>query len=417
MTITSLQSVFFGWKVVATAFLIATFTFGIGYYGPPVFLEVLHQQRGWPVSLIASAITVHFLVSAVLVTGLPAAHHRFGIALITMIGIAVLAVGMLGWSVAFVPWQLFVAAAISGAGWAATNGPAVIAMVSPWFDRRRAAALGVALNGTSAGGILFAPLWIALITAIGFAPGVALVGIVMCAVLGPLIWRYLRPTPASLGLAPDGADPASYTLHPVQTHHFARKLTELFSSFAFTTLSASFALGMFAQVGALAHLVTRLAPIMGAADAAAALSLTTASAIVGRTLLGTLLGEADRRIVAAATLVVQACGLMLLAVGTAPAMIVSGCVLFGLGVGNLLTLLPLIAQREFPPETVFRVVALVSGVNQVLFAFAPGMLGILREVSGSYLVPFLTAAMVQILAAFLIILGRRLRSASELSQG
>src|SRR6516162_528585 len=118
MMITSFQSIFFGWKVVAAAFVVATFTFGVGYYGPPVFLEVLHQQRGWPVSLVSSAITVHFLVSAVLVTGLPAAHHRFGIAPITMLGIVVLAVGMLGWSVALVPWHLFAAATISGAGWA-----------------------------------------------------------------------------------------------------------------------------------------------------------------------------------------------------------------------------------------------------------------------------------------------------------
>jgi cyanate permease len=170
---------------------------------------------------------------------------------------------------------------------------------------------------------------------------------------------------------------------------------------------------MFAQVGAIAHLVTRLSPILGVAGAAAALSLTTASAIIGRTLLGTVLGETDRRIVAAANLVIQACGLILLAVGTAPIMIVPGCILFGLGVGNLLTLLPLIAQREFPPDTVFRVVALVSGINQALFAFAPGVLGVLREVSGSYLIPFLTAGGVQIAAAFLIVLGRRLRSASE----
>src|SRR6185503_19724787 len=117
----ALRPIFFGWKVVAAGFTVSAFTFGVGYYGPSVFLNVLHQQRGWPVSLVSSAITVHFLVSAVLVTGLPAAHHRFGIAPITMLGIVVLAVGMLGWSIALVPWHLFAAATISGAGWAATN--------------------------------------------------------------------------------------------------------------------------------------------------------------------------------------------------------------------------------------------------------------------------------------------------------
>jgi hypothetical protein len=53
-----------------------------------------------------------------------------------------------------------------------------------------------------------------------------------------------------------------------------------------------------------------------------------------------------------------------------------------------------------------RVVALVTAVNQAVFAFAPAILGILREVSGGYLVPFLTAAVVQIVAASVIVIGR-----------
>jgi hypothetical protein len=43
---------FFGWKVVAAAFVVAVFAWGIGFYGPPVFLHALHAGRGWPVSMI-----------------------------------------------------------------------------------------------------------------------------------------------------------------------------------------------------------------------------------------------------------------------------------------------------------------------------------------------------------------------------
>ena len=100
MSGTAQRSIFFGWKVVFTAFTVATFTFGFGYYGPAVFLNVLHQQRGWPVSLIATAITVHFLISAVLVARLPEAHRRFGIATVTQVGAVALVVGMCGWSLA-----------------------------------------------------------------------------------------------------------------------------------------------------------------------------------------------------------------------------------------------------------------------------------------------------------------------------
>jgi hypothetical protein len=78
--VTMVRPVFFGWRVVAAAFSVASFTFGIDYYGPPVFLNALHQERGWPISVISVAITLHFLVSAVFVTRLPDAHRRFGVA-------------------------------------------------------------------------------------------------------------------------------------------------------------------------------------------------------------------------------------------------------------------------------------------------------------------------------------------------
>ena len=61
--LTVFRTMFFGWQVVAAAFIIATFTFGIGYYGPSVFLNVLHQQRGWPVSVISIAVNRWVLAS------------------------------------------------------------------------------------------------------------------------------------------------------------------------------------------------------------------------------------------------------------------------------------------------------------------------------------------------------------------
>jgi hypothetical protein len=400
------MTVFFGWKVVAAACVIATCTFGFGYFGPAVFLNVLHVQRGWPVSLISAAITVHFLASAILVPYLPDAHDRFGIAFVTLAGVAILLVGVLGWSLAAAPWQLFVAALPSGAGWAATSGAAIIAMVSPWFDRRRALGLGLALNGASIGGILFAPLWVFVISVVGFAKAALLLGIATLVILGPLIWRNLRPTPESLGLAPDG-DVVRPDEHRAVARLFSPvRFAPLMQSRPFVTLAVASALGMFAQVGITAHIVTRLAPLVGADYAAGAISLQTACAMIGRVLLGALLGRADRRLVAAGNFAVQACGVSLLALGSTAIVLVPGCILFGLGIGSLLLLPPLIAQRDFAPTDVPRVVALVTATNQAVLAFAPASLGLLREFSGSYALPFLTAAGIQVLAGIIVVLGR-----------
>jgi hypothetical protein len=85
---------------------------------------------------------------------------------------------------------------------------------------------------------------------------------------------------------------------------------------AFVTMSAAFALGLFAQIGLFAHLIARLAPDFGPAVAAVAISAITLCAILGRTLLGWLLGQRDRRVAAAANLGMQAVGSLLLASGS-----------------------------------------------------------------------------------------------------
>ena len=58
---------YFGWSVAWSAFTIAVFAWGIGFYGPSVFLESLHESRGWSISQISMAISAHFLLSAIII--------------------------------------------------------------------------------------------------------------------------------------------------------------------------------------------------------------------------------------------------------------------------------------------------------------------------------------------------------------
>lgn len=407
--------VFFGWRVVGAAFVVAVFAWGTGFYGPSVFLHALHEQRGWPVSTISAAITLHFLLSAAIGARLPALHARFGISATTRAAAVATAVGALAWALAAEPWHLFPAALVSGAGWAATSAAAISAMVAPWFERRRAAALSMAFNGASVGGVLFAPLWALLIAGWGFAAAAAAIGAAMVATVWWLAGRYLRPTPGGMGVRPDGdghGAAAPEARDPTETARlpFPSGAAGVWRDRRFATLAAAFALGLFAQIGLVAHLFSLLAPALGAAGAGAAVSLTTACAVAGRTLLGALLPErADRRIAAAANFAVQAAGsLALLASGGAWVhLLLLGCVLFGLGVGNLVSLPPLIAQAEFARADVARVVALVFASTQAVFAFAPAAFGLLRDAADGFWAPVLAAALVQAGAAAAVVAGRR----------
>src|SRR3954451_17691748 len=171
------MSTFYGWRVVSAAFVLAAFGWGIGFSGPPVFLRVLCETRGWPVALVSSAVTAHFLTGALVGARLPAIHARLGISVTTKIAVLSLAAGVLGWSTAVDAWQVFVAALFSGAGWSAMSAAALNAIVSPWFVRTRPAALAMAYNGGSIGGVIFSPLWVAAIGLVGFPAAAATIGL------------------------------------------------------------------------------------------------------------------------------------------------------------------------------------------------------------------------------------------------
>ncbi|MDO9707567.1 MFS transporter [Paracraurococcus lichenis] len=396
------KAMFRGWQVVAAAFVVAICSWGINFYGPSVYLHALQAREGWPPALIAAAITLHFLASGAIVTRLPGLHRRFGLVAVTRAGLLACAAGAAAWGHAAAPWQMAAAALVTALGWALTSGVAINAMVAPWFDRRRGAALSMAFNGASMGGVLFAPLWAALIAAFGFARASLCIALPVAALGWWLAGQWFRDTPATLGLYPDGADT------PPAPRPAAAPAGPLWRQARFRSLSLAFALGLLAQMGLLTVLFSLLAPVLGEAGAGLAMSLATGCAILGRTVVGLVLPAGlDRRLAGSANFLLQAAGCALLAAaGDAPALLLAGVVLFGLGIGNLLSLPPLIAQAEWPPEQVSAVLALVTAVNQAFYAFGPALFGAALQGWGAAAPPALAMAL-QAAAAGVLLRGQR----------
>ena len=113
------------WRVAWAAFVVAMFGWGVGFYGPGVYLAALHRLHGWSIATISLAITAHFLVSAVLITALPDAYRRFGVASVTIAGALCAAAGAVAWTSAPQIWLLVPALLLSGVGWSAMSGAAL----------------------------------------------------------------------------------------------------------------------------------------------------------------------------------------------------------------------------------------------------------------------------------------------------
>src|ERR1700745_3558187 len=76
----SSAGVYHGWLVVAAAFLVALFGWGLGFYGPGIYLVALRERHGWSGAGIAPGITGYYnLVRDVIFFFLGAAFDRYGV--------------------------------------------------------------------------------------------------------------------------------------------------------------------------------------------------------------------------------------------------------------------------------------------------------------------------------------------------
>ncbi len=405
---------FYGWRVVVAAFTVAVFGWGTGFYGPPVYLEVVRQSRGWPIGLISGAMTLHFLVGLALIPNLPTLYRRFGLPIVTVVGGVAMAIGLLGWALANAPWQLYVAALLSGTGWSVLGAVAVNAIVSPWFAAKRSLALGVAFNGGSVGGVIFSPLWVALIDKIGFPAAALVVSVAMLATLGALAGLVLTRTPESLNQAPDGELllPSSFVVDTSAETIARTPRLNLFHDRAFLTLCIGMTLALFAQTGLVAQLVSVLTPALGRQGAGLAAGASGIAAVVGRLAVGwRATGTSNWRAIASYSLVAQALGggVLLLSHGNSSTLLVLGVVLFGLGVGNAISVPPVIANFEFSGKDAARAVALIVAISQGAYAIAPTVFGLFRQFWSDETI-FVTAIIIQLAAIFAYLLGHRPRA-------
>jgi predicted MFS family arabinose efflux permease len=213
----------------------------------------------------------------------------------------------------------------------------------------------------------------------------------------PIVLYFVGTPPHHPGAAGAAADaPSSVQIR-------ARALRD----FGFLSISIAFALVLFAQVGFIVHLIAFLDPVIGREHAALAVAVLTATAMAGRVLFSTVIDRLNQRLASALSFVSQAVALAVLINTRNEMLLIAACGLFGFSVGNLITLPSLIVQREFDSRSFGALISLITAINQVTYAFGPGVVGLLRDLSGSYMLPFYGCMALEVAAAVLIMSRRR----------
>jgi predicted MFS family arabinose efflux permease len=399
-----------GWRIVAVCFLVATFGWAFGFYGQSVYLAELHRLHGWSASLISAATTFFYLFGAVIVAFVGEAVRAFGPRNCLLGGVVTMAAAAVMIGQVTAPWQLYVANALLAFGWAGTSLAIITTTLGLWFDQKRGMAISLALNGASFGGIIGVPLLVLTIGYVGFSGAMMAAAAAMLVVMIPVVLILVGPPPNRGGITAGQAAAAADAPSASQLR------AKAFRDVAFLTVSIAFALVLFAQVGFIVHLIAFLDPVIGRERAATAVALLTAMAVIGRVLFSTVIDRLNQRLASAISFASQAVALAIVINSRNEMLLLAACALFGFSVGNLITLPSLIVQREFDSRAFGVLISLITAINQITYAFGPGVIGLLRDASGSYALPFYVCIGLELTAAVLIMVrGRGGRAGTGLS--
>jgi MFS family permease len=391
---------FRGWWVVTGVFVMLLVTAGLGFYGLPVYLRSLTVEKGFSVGAVSGATAVFFLVSGLV--GLPVAGYMAQRDPRPLIAAGAVACGLSLLLLGRVEqvWHVYLVYVLFGAGFAASSLVPGTTLVARWFSRRRSVALSVASTGLSAGGVVVTPVVAALIDRHGLASVAPWLALALVVGVVPVTALLLRPSPEALGLLPDG-DPAPPAGSPA-AYRGALARDAVRTRF-FVSVTVGHLLAMMAQVGGIAHLFNLVAERGDAGLARTALSLLAVSSLVGRLAGGWVAARTSMWLLALVLMVGQGAALALLATvdGTLPLLLTT--VAFGITVGNLLMLHPLLLAERFGVRDYGRIYSRSQLVATLGVASGPAFIGLLRDAVDGYGIAFATAGAASVLAAVVLL--------------
>jgi predicted MFS family arabinose efflux permease len=289
-----------------------------------------------------------------------------------------------------------------GIGWACLSTTALATTLAPWFDKYQGRAVSIASLGASPGGMFGAPLLLFGIGRVGLEATTAIAGLLAVSVLLPLAIVLLRHRPSDMGLFPDG-EPSDNAIPTERISQWTR--VAALRTNALRSVIICFAPGMMVQIGFLTHQVTLLTQSLTPGWVSLTVSATAVAALAGRLGLARFADQIDPRQTSAAALLLAAGSLALMALLPVPPVLVGANVVFGLTVGNVTTLQPIIVRREFGTAAFGAVFGMASCAIQLVTSAGPGLYGLLHDKFGSYSVPLSLAAALDVVAAVTIIAG------------
>ena len=362
------RGLFYGWVIVAISTLSLLISNGLSIGGLPVFYKPIQQdllELGTVTAQTKDAVTglgagLTFLLAGVFSLATGVFIDRVGSKRFMIAGCVALGSGLVFYSFADGPADVYISHSLLGLSLGLVGVMIQTVLVSNWFRRRRGAAMGIVLTGTSFGGVLIPLIASPAIAAYGWRNAIR--------ALSLLVWLVLLP--ASIWLVKDQASDAGLNFdgdaRPAET--------ETAPDVAGSTFGEALASPVFWIIGLCAALI--FYPIFTVSQqfnlylqntigvsretAAYAQSVLFATSVGGKFVFGWLCDRFPTRAV-----IMVCCGVMfastIMLVGfITPATIYVFLVPFGLGYGGTFVLIQLLTVESFGLRDIGKILGAIT---------------------------------------------------------
>jgi sugar phosphate permease len=377
---------YYGWWVALGASLISFVCAGVGFYSQGVLLDALCAERGWSRAAVSGATGLYFVMSGFAGLAVGRGIDRLGARGFIAAGACVLAVSLVAIGRVESVGMLYVWIPLMAVGTSLAGPVPTSSIVTRWFVALRARAMTVSQTGVSIGGILLVPLTTWLIHTRGLPAAMTWVALLVIVVALPVVAFVLRTDPVRHGLIPDGhADAASLArANEASPPERMFRTRDALRSRAFWGLMLAFGLGLFGQVGFLAHQLAWLRERIGPAEAAFAVSATAFGSVVGRFVVGPIADRIEKRRIGVGLFLIQAVATLAFAHAPGAVTACAASFVFGLTMGNIFMMQPLLVGEFFGIAAFGSVLGSLQLGTQLASGVGPYAVGVAYERFGGY---------------------------------
>lgn len=402
-------SIHYAWIIAAITFLTLMTAAGIRST-PGVLIIPLEQEFGWNRATVSLAVSINLFLYGLFGPFAAALMDRFGIRRVILFSLLAVGLAISLTSLMHEPWQLFLLWGVVvglGTGSTATILGAVIA--NRWFVERRGLVMGLLSATTASGQLIFLPLLASMAVTFGWRAA-AFTTAAAAFLLVPLVGLLMRNRPSDVGLRPYGATSTTEETPRATGNPFTVALGGLvmgLRSTNFWLLAGSFFICGATTNGLIGtHLIPASMehgiPEVTAAGLLASIGIFD---LIGTTLSGWLSDRMDNRWLLCWYYSLRGLSLLFLpyALGQSFLSIAAFVVFYGLDWVATVPPTVRLTADTFGKNNVGIVYGWIAAAHQLGAATASFGAGVLRTWLGSYQVSFLSAGLLCLVAAGLVI--------------